>query len=107
MIRITFTIGIGKDKDGREISPAERVLFTKRACAMVAREFGGYTATTAVGGWVAPNGELIEEESLVISAVTETPGNYEAAKELAKVFKGLFNQACVMVTREVVNREFV
>ena len=107
MIKITFTIGIDKDKDGRKIEFADQVLFTQRACKLVAREFGGYTATVGAGGWVATNGELVEESSLSISTSTDKPGNRETAKQLAAEFRTMFNQACVMVTREVVDREFV
>jgi hypothetical protein len=107
MIQITFTIGIGKDKDGKVIPFADQVLFTKRACYMVAREFGGFTATVGDGGWVSPNKELVEEDSLSISTTTDKPGNRATAKFLALGFKELFNQNCIMVTRKVVQCEYV
>ncbi len=107
MIKITFTIGIGKDKDDKTIPLADQVLFTKRACYMVARAFGGFTATVGAGGWVDPSGNLIEEESLSISTITDKPYNREESKELAEAFKELFNQTAVMVTRDVVQMEMI
>ena len=101
MIKITFTIGIEQDKDGKVIPFADQVIFTKRACYAVAKAFGGYTAIVGAGGWVVPSGELIEETSLSISVVTDKPRNRETARELAEEFKTLFNQTCVMVTRNV------
>jgi len=107
MIKITFTIGIGKDKDGKAIPQEDQVLFSKRAKAMVTREFGGSSSHIVEGEWVSPKGEIVEERSLVISTTTDSPGNRYTAKELARGFRVLFNQDCVMVTREVVQMELI
>jgi hypothetical protein len=107
MIKITFTIGIGKDKTGKPIPECDMELAKLRACKLIAREFGGYTAYVANGGWVDPSGKLIEEPSLVISTITDKPGNRELAKDCAEGFKLSFNQDCIMVTRDVVSMELV
>lgn len=107
MIEIKFTIGIGKDKNGKAIPEADATLFEARACKQVARVFGGYTSTRANGGWIDPGGNLIEERSLVITTVTDKPQSRIEYRILAEDFKAMFNQDCVMVTRKVIQMELI
>jgi len=97
MKRITFTIGIGMDKHGSHIHRAEELL--NLASRRVAETFGGYTLTRGSGGWIAPNGELVEESSVVFSVVTEEHREVYASS-VAVFLRDLFSQECVLVTVE-------
>ena len=109
MIKITFHIGLEKDKDSREISTADQILLSERFCKRVARVFGGYTALVGAGGWADPSGKVVEESVLVVSTVTDKAFNREESKLLAEWAKSpqMFNQSCIMVTRDVVSMEYV
>lgn len=106
MHRITFIIGTGKRWNGKPISRDCATTWTKQACRSVATVFGGYTLTHSKGGWVDdPKGELIEEDSIVITTLAVDPG---PSDELATHLRDLFGQECVvMVVDKPERAEFV
>lgn len=98
MNKITFTVGQGFDKNQNPINGLE----AKRKVALfrTAFIFGGYSAVDAAGGWMNAKGDLIVEQSLVISTLTDK--DYDVAEEHGQLLAELFNQESVMVTVEVV-----
>lgn len=95
MKRITFSVGQGKTKAGLTIQNVSH----KRTLAYlrVSQVYGGYTAKVCSGGWVSTDGELIEENSLVIEAVTDIGTDHEV---VAGYLRDLFEQSCVLMTVE-------
>ena len=100
--RITFTVGQGKDRDGRNIKFIKSKL--REVLSLISSEFGGYTLYHTNGGWTDENGKLIEEPSVVIVAFTS---NLAPAKRTAAFMRDTFNQFCVVVTKESLDVEFI
>jgi hypothetical protein len=99
MKRITFTTGQGKDKDGKDIPELD----CKQALAFarMVETFGAYTAVMGVGGWAeAQDSPLIEEPSLILSAVVEDYIPTSDARIMAIELGVIFNQTAVMLTIE-------
>ena len=102
--RVTFAIGQGFDKNGIELY----ALNTKRTAvlAKTAREFGGFSAVDAQGGWIAGKGKLVTEPSLIITVYTDKV--FDACEIHAQRLAELFNQESVMLTVEpVISIDFV
>jgi len=103
--QITITIGQGVDRDGKSLS--YRLPDLKReALVLTAKVLGGYTATESRGGWIDPRGNLIEENSLVITSIVPEE-SVNAVKTLAKLLGEIFNQEQVMVVVSTVESEFI
>lgn len=100
MIKTTFYIGQGKDKDGQEIP--DLAVKQLQALELIAKEYDGYTAGMSVGGWINPKGELIQEPALRVEVIypedrfPRPRNSWDVAKDLGR----LFGQAAVFVTTE-------
>jgi hypothetical protein len=96
MNHVTFTIGQGLIAD----------LATKRHDALsdIARNFGGYTAHDALGGWMH-DGALIEEPSLAVDVMTDASDATIRAE--ASRLASIFDQSSVMLAEEPANVAFV
>ncbi len=95
MKRITFSIGQGKTKHG---TPIENLpTLWPKAYLRLAEVYGGYTAKFCYGGWIDPEGELIQETSLVLEVVTDIDDSHEI---VAGYLGEIFEQSCVLVTVE-------
>jgi hypothetical protein len=99
--KVSITIGVGKDKEGADITEqqvTEKLATTGKL--VFVRGFGGFTLTTNAGGWAAPSGELIVENSVTVSIVTDSLniGVFrQTVTALAGELRDLFNQSCVLV----------
>ena len=85
-----FRIGIGEDSTGKELSTEFLRAAIREAKKIVATNFGGYTITPATGGWVNPEGRLVEGSALVIETFTDHGRELVVttiAEELARLFK--------------------
>lgn len=98
---IRFTIGIGKTKDGNPIGVFRRQNALQKIRESCAKNFGGWTETSASGGWWdAERKVLVIEQSVVIevavldSADQDQP---EAIKEIVDLAKSDLDQECVLV----------
>lgn len=100
MKRITFTIGTEKRWNGKSIFRDAAETWKRQACLSVAKVYGGYTATEAKGGWVNGAGELVEETTLVITAVNPAGLPDDTAVTLAEHLRDLFGQEAVLLTIE-------
>lgn len=97
--RITFSIGL-------ESVPS--VAVQNDAFHYVSQAFGGYTATLGKGGWTSPQGNLIQESSLVIEVVVTEPDKLIRVRRVAERLRDMFEQQCVLVTKEELTEvEFV
>lgn len=64
----------------------------------LASHFGGYTEYAAIGGYVADDGKLIEEQVYIVEAYCEAE-NDDLIEELARMVKTELRQESVMVTK--------
>lgn len=94
--KITFSMGLGLTAAGAAMEHTEE----KQAAAFkyCADIFKGYTVYHTSGGWVAPDGRLCQEPSMVIEVYHDNPSREDLIKPTAQYFRRLFDQECVMVT---------
>lgn len=98
MKRITWTIGIGKDKSGKDLQGTEGRIAS--AISHVLSLFDGYTLTRGDGGWVNGNGDLVTESSITITTLATA----ELGHHTAGYLRELFNQESVLWTVEDLER---
>lgn len=104
--RIKFYVGVGEDKDGVRIPYELRQNKLDIANVATAKRFQGYSGYLTRGGWINPEGRLVEEPAMVWEVLT-TEGDEKVINYHAKLLGEIFNQSTVLVTREVVITEFV
>jgi hypothetical protein len=109
MHRITFTIGQGKDKDGKLLAESIYDLGIRRRTAgkRIAEVFGGYTLTIVSGGWLDGCGDLIEEESIILMAICTDEHRLASVPSLGVYLREAFNQEYVLVTVEEISAKFI
>jgi hypothetical protein len=104
--KIEITFGVGKTKDGKNISNAKLDKAIRSIKLHAATFFGGYTLLSAEGGWKDSNGNLVEEPSKVLVLHTE-----KVRKGLVTVLvdeiKDSLNQEIVVVSTTNCNTKFV
>ena len=100
----TITAGTDQDKDGKLIRGvvANTALHFIRNEA--AKQFGGYTETKANGGWINPEGLLVEECSTVFTICAD---DGQAVREFASYVRETLNQHSVVFTDAENNAEFI
>lgn len=105
MKRYTITAGTGFDKDGRAISARVVLLALVSIRALLASLFGGYSESNGTGGWINGHGDLVTEENVTFTIVTDAAVNdaMQAAESVAR----LLNQESVLFTEEDVNSAFI
>lgn len=95
MHTVTWTIGIGEDRDGQAIvgDAADRMI--DHARLMFASIYGGFTMVRGEGGWIDPSGRTVTEPCIVFTVHTDAAQDYRAtARELRLIFR----QDTVMLT---------
>ena len=81
-------------------APDEMIDAVRRAVKVaLAREFGGYTETETMGGYLAESGELIEETIYQIEACYDTP-NDDLIWKLSERIKTEMSQESVMIRKD-------
>lgn len=73
MNRFICMIGIERDGHGARLKPELRAAAMLELRRLAARTFGGYTLTTAAGGWINGAGNLIEESAVRLEIFTDKP----------------------------------
>ena len=71
--RISFTVGLGKTKDGKKIEERDMKLTCARK--RLARSYSGYTEIRHSGGW-NDGGVLVEEPGVTWQVITEQDKGY-------------------------------
>lgn len=69
----TLFIGTETKANGTSIHPIDATEATHAIKRRAAQLFGGYSLALVTGGWVNPDGELIEEMAIRLELVTEKP----------------------------------
>lgn len=90
---ITFLIGTRYDKFGRYIPDAGTL--KKAILRMAIQTFGGYTAITGYGGYVASNGIPVEEECLRLEILTDESD--QKIRRFAEEARDLLRQESVKI----------
>ena len=62
------------------------------------RVYGGFTMHEAFGGWVNPDGELVEERVTVVEAYTDHPTGDQEAYWIARFVRSALYQDAAMYT---------
>lgn len=95
--KIEFGFGVGEDKNGFSLNSSRVVAGLGNIRKEAARLFGGYTLRSVTGGWVNPEGRLVEEPGYTLQVFDDgsTNGNRAA---MVGVIKEQLNQAAVAVT---------
>lgn len=82
-------------------SEAADIAKVNAACSLVSTElatlFGGYTITTGDGGYIADNGELVEERVYIVKANTSELQEWQVENvvNLAERLRKFMNQECI------------
>lgn len=102
MNRVTITAGIGEDRHGKPIPAAVREAALKAIREHVAREAGGYTETTAQGGWIAHDGRLVQEPSVRFVILADDDG-----ARFARYIGRALGQDTVVMETEPTTAQFI
>jgi hypothetical protein len=105
--KVTFGIGIERNKAGEFIPSADVDRLRDEALEVVARAYGGYSAREVSGGWFSPDlGKIIRERSILVETFTEL--GIEEHRRVAGQIRELLNQESVLVSiQKVESLEFV
>ncbi len=95
MTRYEITVGIGKDKDGKDIKDADKRLNVVRAHFIA--EFGGFSEIALRGGYRMASGDDVREPCVRFEIVTAAKGG--AVRRWASILRDLFHQESVLFTR--------
>ena len=69
----------------------------KKILSLSADIFGGYTLTNAVGGWSDSNGKLIEEDSYILTILTD---KYNDIRRLPDYINYIAKQQTTILTED-------
>lgn len=98
MHTVTFGIGIGEDEHGHVLTPGDTMPMIGEAMRIVSREYGGCFLTRGEGAWIAPDGRLVRESGITITASTpRDAGVRDHAARVADSLRCVFLQAAVHV----------
>jgi hypothetical protein len=70
---------------------------TREFWSSTARQFNGYTRADVTGGWLSPDGRLIEEPAIRAEIITDLP--YSVVRDWASRAASLYSQEYVFVVR--------
>jgi hypothetical protein len=86
------------DVDGA-ISAEFRADLLVKVQVAFSQEFGGFTITEAVGGWVSANGQLVTEQVTIVSSSADeiTPRRLRLVRQVALAVKHQLQQEAVSV----------
>ena len=99
MERYCFYVGLEFDQNKQPIRECPTLV--ARAQKKAAMRFGGFSATSQVGGWIDGKGELVVEKSMKLEILVE---GGEGMQDFALYLRAAFNQAQVIMTVEDLNR---
>jgi hypothetical protein len=94
-LHVTYTIGLGRDCEGKSISPTNQALFRSRLHTYAYDHIHGGTITFGNGFWRDGDERLITEPVMIIDTVG-TSGITEANRH-AKKLAAIAHQYCVHV----------
>jgi hypothetical protein len=94
MNRFTLLVGIERDGNGAQLDAQRRSEAMGALRSKAAEEFGGYTLSNAVGGWVNGDGVLVEEGAVRLDVYTQEPRGVCA--DFASWAGRLFGQTAVV-----------
>ena len=101
---LTFIVGTGENRHGDLISEKDKRIALDKIRAMLASEFGGYTESATLGGWMNPQGKLVTEQGRKFEVYTYKTEN---ALDCANTMARLLNQHSVVLSKSDVISEFV
>lgn len=89
-----FYIGLGTENSTDRSVPQYQIGWLKRTAV---NRFGGYSLAIVDGGWVGPNGDLVEEKALRF----EVFGDFtiDSMEDFGKEIKVVFRQQAVLVAK--------
>lgn len=95
MHKITIIAGVTQDRDGNSIHDSLTKL--KRIRLRMAKDFGGYTEAQTYGGWINPEGDLVEEIGRAWTIYADGEFIYNKAHKLAEFVSFELNQDSVVL----------
>lgn len=95
MKRVSVYFGIEKDRDNQQIPPDVRANALTEIKRDAAQRFGGFTYFHGAGGWINPDGALVEEGSIRFDVYTDKP--FSSVYDFATFGGVRLNQASVLV----------
>lgn len=81
-------------KIGQTAAPAAHEKWARKAKVMLSELFGGYTAFSAVGGWVGNEG-LVEEDVLIVQSFTDGLDELPRVEAFARKMRAEMSQEAV------------
>ncbi len=110
MIKVEFGFGIEEDKDGNGISPQKlRNDLLPSIESFAAQTFGNYTLYQTDGGWINPQGRLVQERGMTLMVLV-SPDRVNLDRvinSMATTVRDSLKQVCVAVTQTEVDSVFV
>lgn len=85
-------LGVEKTRDGNDIDAVDANARLRTIKQAAAKRFGGYSLFMGSGGWVTPEGELVEEMCAKLEIVSDAP-----VREFAVWAARVLDQSCAMV----------
>ena len=102
---IKFYIGTGFDFQGQPIGDVDRKL--NGAVGMITKAFQGVTRYNHTGYWAENAATSVVAESGVTFVTVVDSDALAEVTVVANYLRDLFNQNCVLVTRSVIEAEFI
>jgi len=90
-------LGVGFDRGGRRIGFAERDAALRSVYTRAATLFGGYFITSGDGGWIGPDGRLVQERGVQITVAVELDVSFEDVLAFARNAGRKLNQHSVYI----------
>lgn len=104
MHKLTIIVGVQENAQGDIISDKDRALGLRNTRALLASEYGGYTETTTMGGWLNPEERLVTELGRKFEVYAEETDN---AKEVARLIARYMQQHSVVLDITPSNMMFI
>lgn len=85
------------------VSQSEHDMAVKQIETVFSKEFGGFTATPGIGGWLSDSKGLITEPVTIVKSYYEDGASQRAntiAHRFARILKRLFQQEAVSLETE-------
>ena len=103
---IKFYVGTEENKHNRLISRDRREEYLAAARKHLALTWGAFTEYQHFGAWLAPGGASVAETGVTFVVIGELE-NGPDVKESAATLRDIFVQSAVLVTRSVIEAEFI
>lgn len=108
VLKVSLFVGTGKDKNDAPIPDRTVNSVQDLASRVLSAEFGGVTLYRHVGAWIGANGPVTENGFTIVS-FSDKPREATTAVlvSVAAEIRDQLNQACVLVSIESAQIEFV